>query len=177
METESSQNQNEIFLKLLARSEVVLRAYLRSLVNDQNHLSEVMQNTFIVGWKKYSQFSGTESDFTKWLCVVGKYEALKYRQNMARDRLVLSDELVQQIANEGERDISLYSLWIDKLEECITRLSPTNRELINVAYSPGSSVKDFAAKKNKTPNSLYQTLNRIRNQLAACMDKSPFAVP
>ena len=100
MATESNQNQNETFLKLLAQSEVVLHAYLRSLVNDQNHLSEVLENTFIVGWKKYDQFTGNEADFTKWLCVIGKYEALKYRQSLARDRLILSEELVQQIANE-----------------------------------------------------------------------------
>ena len=175
MATESNHNQNETFLKLLAQSEVVLRAYLRSLVNDQNHLSEVLQNTFIVGWKKYDQFTGNQADFTKWLCVIGKYEALKYRQSLARDRLILSEELVQQIANEGESDISSYSLWIDKLEECLTKLSPTNRELIKVAYSPNSSVKDLAARENKTPNSLYQKLNRIRNQLAICMDKTPIA--
>jgi DNA-directed RNA polymerase specialized sigma24 family protein len=56
MATESDHNQNETFLKLLAQSEVVLRAYLRSLVNDQNHLSEVLQNTFIVGCKNMISF-------------------------------------------------------------------------------------------------------------------------
>jgi RNA polymerase sigma-70 factor, ECF subfamily len=175
MATESDHNQNETFLKLLAQSEVVLRAYLRSLVNDQNHLSEVMQNTFIVGWKKYDQFSGSKNDFTKWLCIIGKYEALKYRQSLARDRHILSEELVQQIANEGESDISSYSLWIGKLEECLTKLSPPNRELIKQAYSPNSSIKDLALKENKNANALYQKLSRIRNQLATCMDKTPVA--
>jgi DNA-directed RNA polymerase specialized sigma24 family protein len=56
MTTKSDHNQNETFLKLLAQSEVILRAYLRSLVNDQNHLSEVLQNTFIVGWKNMISF-------------------------------------------------------------------------------------------------------------------------
>ena len=175
MATESDQNQNETFLKLLAQSEIVLRAYLRSLVNDQNHLSEVLQNTFIVGWKKYDQFSGSKNDFTKWLCIIGKYEALKYRQSLARDRHILSEELVQQIADEGESDISSYSLWIGKLEACLTKLSPTNRELIKQAYSPNSSIKDLALKENKNANALYQKLSRIRNQLATCMDKTPVA--
>ena len=123
MTSESDQNQNETFLKLLAQSEVVLRAYLRSVINDQNHLSEVLQNTFIVGWKKYDQFTGNQGEFTKWLCIIGKYEALKHRQNLARDRLNLNEKLVQQIANEGESDISSYSLWIGKLKECIMKLS------------------------------------------------------
>ena len=175
MKTKSDQNRNEAFLKLLAQSEVVLRAYLRSLVNDRNYLSEVMQNTFIVGWKKYEQFSGNEADFTKWLCVIGKYEALKFRQSLARDRLILSEELVQQIAGEGESDISSYSLWIDKLEECITKLSPSNQELIKEAYSPDCSIKGLAKRVSKTPNALYQKLSRIRNQLAICMDKTPIA--
>ena len=162
-------------MKLLAQSEVVLRAYLRSLVNDRNYLSEVMQNTFIVGWKKYDQFSGNEADFTKWLCVIGKYEALKFRQSLARDRLILSEELVQQIAGEGESDISSYSLWIDKLDECITKLSTSNQELIKEAYSPDCSIKGLAQRVSQTPNTLYQKLSRIRNQLAICMDKTPIA--
>ena len=171
MTTESNQNQNETFLKLLAQSEVVLRAYLRSLVNDQNHLSEVLQNTFIVGWKKYDQFTGNEADFTKWLCVIGKYEALKHRQKLARDRLILSEELVHQIANEGESDFTSYSLWIDRLDECITKLSPSNQVIIKEAYSPYCSIKELAKRVNKTPNALYQKLSRIRNRLAICMDK------
>jgi RNA polymerase sigma-70 factor (ECF subfamily) len=175
MTTESDLNKNEVFLKLLAQSEVILRSYLRSLVYNQNDLSEVMQNTFIVGWKKYDQFSGSRNDFTKWLCIIGKYEALKYRQSQARDRHILSEELVQQIANEGKSDISSYSLWIGKLEECITKLSPANRELIKQAYSPSTSIKDLAMKENKTANALYQKLSRIRNQLATCMDKTPVA--
>ena len=175
MTSESDQNKNETFLKLLAQSEVVLRAYLRSLVNDQNHLSEVLQNTFIVGWKKYDQFTGNEADFTKWLCIIGKYEALKHRQSLARDRLILSEELVQQIANEGESDISSYSLWIGRLDECITKLSPSNQEIIKEAYSPDCSIKELAQRVSQTPNTLYQKLSRIRNQLAICMSKTPIA--
>ena len=175
MTTESDLNKNEVFLKLLAQSEVILRSYLRSLVYNQNDLSEVMQNTFIVGWKKYDQFSGSKNYFTKWLCIIGKYEALKYRQSLARYLHILSEELVQQIANEGESDISSYSLWIGKLEECLTKLSPPNRELIKQAYSPNSSIKDLALKENRNANALYQKLSRIRNQLATCMDKTPVA--
>lgn len=167
-----AQKRNENFLKLLAQSENVLRSYLRALVEEQSQIAEVMQNVFIIGWRKYDQFSGSESDFTKWLCVIGKYEALKYRKSLSRDRHVLSEELVYQIADEGEEDISSHSMWIEQLEHCMEKLSPNNRELINEAYSPHCSIKELAERDNKSPNALYQKLNRIRNQLATCMDKT-----
>ena len=69
------------FLRLLAKSEHIVRSYLRSQVQDYHHMSEIMQNVFIVGWKKFPKFSGTEKEFTKWLCVIGRFEALKHRQS------------------------------------------------------------------------------------------------
>lgn len=172
MTSDIDQNKNELFLRLLAQSESVLRSYLRSIVEHPSHLSEILQNVFIIGWKKYDQFSGSEDDFTKWLCVIGKYEALKYRQSLSRDRLILSEDLASQIADEGTEDISSHTLWVERLEKCIKKLPEDNRELINQAYGPNLSIKELAARENKTPNALYQKLSRIRNQLAKCMDKT-----
>ena len=40
-------------------------------VHDYHNLSEIVQNVYITGWKKFSEFRGSEEDFTKWLCVIG----------------------------------------------------------------------------------------------------------
>ena len=157
------------FLRLLANSEQIVRSYLRSQVQDYHHMSEIMQNVFIVGWKKFSKFSGTDEEFTKWLCVIGRFEALKHRQSLARDRLILGEKLINLMADEAQEEILLHEQWSGKLEFCMQKIPATHRSFVKEAYSPEVSIKDLAAKMNKTPASLYQKLSRIRKTLATCM--------
>ena len=43
-----------------------------------------------------------EEDFTKWLCVIGRFETCKVTgKASARNRLVLAENLVNLIADEG----------------------------------------------------------------------------
>ena len=166
---QKTQTDQSDFLRMLAKSEPIVRSYLRSQVQDYHHLSEIMQNVFIVGWKKFPNFSGTDGEFTKWLCVIGRFEALKHRQSMARDRLVLGEKLINLIADEGQEEIFLHEQWSRKLEFCMQKIPATHRSFVEEAYSPEVSIKDLAAKMNKTPASLYQKLSRIRKTLATCM--------
>jgi RNA polymerase sigma-70 factor (ECF subfamily) len=161
------------FLRMLAKSEPVIRAYLRSLVQDYHDHSEIMQNVFITTWDKFSTFEGDQEDFCKWACVIARFEALKHRQTKARDRLVLSEELISKIADEGIQEHQKTSQWVVKLEHCLTELPAPNRDLIKRAYSPNQSIKELAKEKETTPDALYQKLRRIRKALAKCMDVPP----
>ena len=102
------------FLRLLAKSEPVVRSYLRSLVQDYHDHSEIMQNAFITAWEKYSKFEGNENDFCKWACVIARFQILKLRQTQARDKFVLSDKVLEKISTEGVNDISSTERWVVK---------------------------------------------------------------
>ena len=161
------------FLRFLAKSEPVVRSYLRSLVQDYHDLSEIMQNAFITAWEKYSKFEGDENDFCKWMCVIARFQALKFRQTQARDKWVLSDKLLEKISTEGVNDIASTERWIEKLEDCLKELPEPNRDLIKQAYTPKQTIKAMAAERETTPDALYQKLRRIRKALAKCMDIPP----
>ena len=161
------------FLRFLAKSEPVVRSYLRSLVQDYHDHSEIMQNTFITAWEKFSQFEGDENDFCKWMCVIARYQALKHRQTQARDKLVLSDKVLEKISTEGVNDVASTERWIEKLEDCLKELPEPNRDLIKQAYTPKQTIKAMAAERETTPDALYQKLRRIRKALAKCMDLTP----
>ena len=163
------------FLRLLAKSEPVVRSYLRSLVQDYHDHSEIMQNTFITAWEKFAKFEGDENDFCKWACVIARYQTLKHRQTQARDKWVLSDKLLEKIATEGINDIDSTERWVEKLEYCLKEMPEPNRDLIKQAYTPKQSIKAMAAERETTPDALYQKLRRIRKTLAKCMDIPPGA--
>jgi hypothetical protein len=54
----NAKSDHALFLSHLAKSEPVIRAYLRSLVQDYHDQSEIMQNVFITAWNKFSSFRG-----------------------------------------------------------------------------------------------------------------------
>lgn len=166
---------HSVFLKYLAKSEPIIRAYLRTLVQDYHDHSEIMQNVFITSWDKFSKFSGDNDDFSKWACVIARFEVMKHRQTKARDRLVLSDELISRIADEGMQDHETTKKWVDKLESCLKELPEENHSLVKRAYDPEQSIKKLAFELGKSPDSLYQKLLRIRKTLAKCMDNIPSA--
>lgn len=81
---------HEVFLQLLARHEPVVRAYLRSLVSRPADVDELMPDVALVAWRTFSELREPEG-FPRWACLIARYEALRFRRDKARDRLVLDE--------------------------------------------------------------------------------------
>ena len=90
----------EQFIRLFVAQEGRLRAFLRTLVPSLGELDEVMQETSLVAWQKFSQFEpGT--DFLAWVATIARFEALRWRRDRAADRLVFSEQLCELLADEA----------------------------------------------------------------------------
>ena len=87
---EHDSSDYERFVTTFTRNEPAIRAFLRSLLPSWEDAVEVMQNTSLVLWRKFDTFD-PNTDFLKWAFVVARFEALKYRRSMARDRHVFDE--------------------------------------------------------------------------------------
>lgn len=164
-------HHHELFMRLLARHEPAVRAFVRAGVSGAHDVAEVMQETILVAWNKFDQLDAPEEGFGKWMCVIARYEILKFRQKKSRDRLVLDNQLIEQIAIEGVEETSQREQWLEVLELCLEKLPRHRCELIRKAYHPDVSIKELAESMQKEPNALYQMLRRLRLELAACIEK------
>jgi RNA polymerase sigma-70 factor (ECF subfamily) len=97
---------------------------------------------------------------------------MSYRRSKARDRLVLDPDVIARLADEAEDDIPLRRRQMNALEHCLAKLPPQRRDLVLACYSPEKSMRDIAAEINRSENSLYQLLRRIRLDLQDCMEKN-----
>ena len=167
--TQPVPDQHEQFMRLLAKHEPVVRAYVRSGVHSAQDVAEVMQVVSVVAWRKFDQLEDP-SGFGKWMTMIARYEIMKFRQTKARDRLVLDDEIIDKIIEEGVEETSGREAWIDAMEGCLAKLPAQQRALLLEAYEPGTSIKSLAAKIKQNPNSLYQTLHRLRMRIANCIE-------
>lgn len=171
--TDESQEitDHEAFLRLFARFEGNLRAFVASLLPTWDGVDEVMQESSVVLWRKFEQFDqrGEESSFLDWSFMIARYEVLKYRRRRATDRLRFSDDVFELLASEAENVVARQDERERALQECVRKLEARQTELLKTVYEDGVSIKDVATRLGRTPTGLYKALARIRNRLAVCI--------
>lgn len=163
-------DSHEQFVRLLSRHEPAVRAFIRASIPSGNDVAEIMQDASLVALRKFDELDDPEENFGKWLCVIARFEILKFRRTKARDRLVLDEALMEKMTAEGLDESSKRNAWIEALEKCLSQLPESRRRVITDAYGPSVSIKELAAQHQKKPDALYQLLRRIRIELAACIE-------
>jgi RNA polymerase sigma-70 factor (ECF subfamily) len=165
-------NSEELFVQLFAKNERHLRAFVRSMGLGWTEVDDVVQTVSLVMWRKWDQFDpGT--DFMRWARVIARFEVLKFRRKMARDRHVFRDDLMELLAEAAEeRDEGISGdHYRTALGQCLEKLPAKSRQLIAAAYGGDQTIKELAADIGKSATALYKTLDRIRTELQGCIEK------
>ena len=97
---------------------------------------------------------------------------LKYRRTIARDRHVFDEELVMRLAQETSEENVILEAERIALQDCLAKLPQNQRDLVKAAYEPGTKIKELAQRIGKSATALYKTLNRTRQQLLTCIERS-----
>ena len=104
--------------------------------------------------------------------MIARYELLMTRRRFARDRLVLSEDIVKLLADEAADELPMRNRQLEALEGCIQRLPRERRELALAAYGRDQSIREMAAQLGRSEGSLYQLLARIRRELQRCIERT-----
>ena len=162
--------KNNQFLELYSHHEPLVRAYVRSGIYNSHDVADIMQKVSIVAWNKFHDLKDPEIGFGKWMCVIARYEIMRFRRDKKRDKHVLTDNVVNKILTQGVEEYESRMETIELMQECIQSLKTGEKKLIEVAYNSKTSIKAFALSINKPAQALYQQLNRIRTKLANCLE-------
>lgn len=160
---------HETFLRAFLAHEDDLRGYARALVPTRDAVNEVMQEASVVMWRKLEQLRD-ESEFLPWAKVIVRYEALKARQKVARDRLCFSEEIYELLAeDDGSPDGEALADEREALRQCLERFDGAQRELVLLPYHGHGAVTGLAESSGRTVNSLYKKIGRLRAKLTECV--------
>lgn len=168
----SDQARYESFVRLFTRNEPALRAFTRSLLPSWDDVDEVMQNTGVVLWRKFSDFepeADPANEFFRWACVVARFEVLAWRRDKARDRHVFDEDLVEMLALEAEEKHETLRDERKALEKCLAKLPENLRKIVVTAYEPGVRLNEVARDLGKSATAFYKKLNRTRALLLDCI--------
>lgn len=164
---ESEDSRQIRFLKLYTANELAIRSYVRTLIPSRDDVEEVMQEVAVVLWRKFADYP-TGEDFRKWAFAVSRFEALAWLRDRARDRLVFNQDVFDLIAQEAESRSEYHQRQREALDLCLEKLPPSQRDLVQQAYRPGTRIDQLAEHRGQSPNSLYKLLQRIRIALLDC---------
>ena len=161
-------SRNEQFLRHYSTHEPAIRAFVRRLVPARTDVPDVMQEVALVLWKKFEVLPDPD-DFRRWAFGVAKYQALAWVRDKARDRVVLADDVLQQLADDAITLEPVLDAHRDGLETCLEKLPAEQRSILLAAYEPGASVQAVAQRSGRTVGGFYQWLHRVRLQLLDCI--------
>lgn len=134
-------------------------------------MDEVMQSVCVVAWQKFTTLNDP-AKFGAWVAMIARYEVLMARRRVARERLVLDEDIIAKLAEEGAQEMQLRHRQLDALDGCVAKLPEERRKLALTVHGFGVSMKDLAVRLGRTEGSLYQLVARIRQDLYVCMEKA-----
>jgi RNA polymerase sigma-70 factor len=159
----------EEFARLFSRNARRIYGFIMTLVFSHHDAEEVFQNTSVVLWNKFSEFE-PGSNFFAWASRIAYYEVLSFMKQRRRSQKV-SDESLDLLANEAIALSEESSSRQEALEDCLSRLNPTDRELLQARYYHQQAPKQIASKQSRSVDSVYRALSRIHNMLLDCVQR------
>lgn len=163
------QEKGSQLLQLFARHSRELRAYARIILPSVDSIDDVMQEASVVIWKKQDQLR-CEDEFLPWAKVIVRNISFRHRRKLMRDRHVFDDDLVERILTEEDDEHDNHcSQEYGALIICLNKLPEDRRQLLLAPYRNNGGVKEIAEATNRSPNSLYKLLQRLRVKLMRCI--------
>lgn len=156
-------------MRLFVKHEPALRAFARSILPTWDAVDDALQEASVTMWEKLEQLRD-EDGFLPWAKVILRFKCLSAVAASRRQRHVLSDEVLQMIADEAEAMTSDDVADLRRaLNGCLTKFSEGHQELLMAPYGGDGRVQQLAEECGKSVNALYKLLGRLREKLGICI--------
>lgn len=164
-------HQTDEFVRLLGKYQQRIYAFILTLAADWNDADEVLQETNVVLWRKFSEFK-PDSDFVRWACQVAYFEVLKHRKRQKQDRLVFSEQFLEAVSADSIAMADELDVQRQALAACRDKLPPHDRDLLDRRYRSGATTQSVAIDLGRSVEAVYKAVQRIRVKLQNCVRRA-----
>jgi RNA polymerase sigma-70 factor (ECF subfamily) len=128
---------------LFARHRVPLYRWLLRLVGDEALAEDLLSDVFLDVWRQAAAFEARSSVST-WLLAIARHKALSARRR--RPDAELDETIAASVADPADDPevVLQKKTRAELLRHALARLSPEHREVIDLVYFHGKSVKEVA---------------------------------
>ncbi len=160
----------EMFINYQSRHQRSIFSYILTLVPNWNDAEEILQETSLVLWRKFSEFTPGTS-YRAWASQVARYEVLKFRERQSKSDRLLGDEVLEQLSTQAIAMSELLENQDETLQECLGKLRGKDQKLIRSRYFRGASVGALSTSLGRSVESICNSLRRIRGELLLCVQR------
>jgi RNA polymerase sigma-70 factor len=146
--------------------------FMWAIIGDYHVAEDAFQEVSIVVLGKYHKYrEGT--NFEAWVMDVARRTALYHRRKMLRGQVDIPEQFIERLQSAFtimENDEELQSRR-EALRECIEKLHPEERRLIELRYLKQQALKQIAERFGAavTVDGIRSRIRRIRQFLSRCV--------
>ena len=154
---------------LFARYRVRVYRWLLRLVDDESLAEDLLSEVFLDLWRHAASFEA-RSSLSTWLLAIARYKALSARRRRTDAELdEATTSTVPDIADGPEVTLQKKNRP-EALRQSLLRLSPDHREVIDLAYYHGKSVKEIAEIVSISEATVKTRMFHARRKLAELVE-------
>ncbi len=163
---------DERFVALIARHQLPLTAFLRTIVRTAADVDDVLQETNLVLWRKRDQYD-PDRPFASWACRIAHLQALSFLKSRGRKpHISLSDQLVDDLAKRATMQLDQIDERAEQLRRCIAKLPSNQQSMLQSRYQHNVPVNQLAEQLGREPQAVAMVLYRLRKSLKECVERA-----
>jgi RNA polymerase sigma-70 factor, ECF subfamily len=166
MDSPSPKTFNELFLE----HQRGIFAYIITLLPDRNNAEDVFQQTCLMLLQEQARYD-RRREFFPWACGFALNEVRRFRRAHYRERLPLSDAVVDFLAGVQAKSSQRITAQTDLLSACLEELPAEKRDLLMHCYARQGGLDGIAAQLRLETTVLRKRLERIRRTVFECMTR------
>ncbi|MDA9924330.1 sigma-70 family RNA polymerase sigma factor [Verrucomicrobiales bacterium] len=158
----------ERLARLWIEGEPAVRAFVYASVSSFTDAEDVLQKVALTVARRFDEYD-PERSFEAWALWLAKSRVIDHYRVSGREKLVFSEQLMDQFADSLIARHSEQSARAVALETCVEKLPDKSRQLLELRYEDGASAEAMAEALRSTAGSVRVMLHRVRNLLAECI--------
>ena len=162
-------DQHERFMRLfLAHEPEILRSVLL-FVPQRGDARDVVQETAVALWQHFSEYDPARP-FVNWAVGFARIQVRRFLRSAQR-RVALTERAAEVLMDAEASRTESQERRDAALRECLDQVPPRQREIVAGYYFEERSVETLATAQGCSVDSIYKTLQRIRQALLDCINR------
>lgn len=159
----------EEFANLVRLHTSQVLAYIRVLLLNWHDAEDLFQETCLVLWQKFDEFEPA-TNFLAWALRIAEHKVMDFQKRQSRRMAFtasLRETLMAEVAHQST-EAAASSLMLPR---CLDRLTHNDREMVTLCYGERMPVRQVADAVGRSPQSIHNSLRRIRSWLLDCIQR------
>lgn len=156
-------------LRLWSLAQPAVSAFITAVVHDFSARDDVLQDVAVAVLENFDSYDQSRP-FTPWAIGVARNQIGLYLRRTRRDRHAFDTDAMESLASAFDMISEDETHLLERLRVCIARLGSRSKRLCELRYRDDLKPAAIAASLSMSANGVSKALQRVRQQLRACIE-------